>query len=70
MMNSFLKDETLAKLPTDERIKALERIIPRADVDEVLAETGHGQAFYKRLLYKSMCYKNHRTDGSFCSKFK
>jgi len=49
MMNLFLKDETLAKLPTDERIKALQRIIPRADVDEVLAQTGHDQAFCKRL---------------------
>jgi len=49
MTNPFLKDETLAKLPTDERIKALERIIPRTHIDEVLAQTGHDQAFCKRL---------------------
>jgi len=49
MMNSFLKGETLAMLPTDDRIKALQRSIPRADLDEVLAQTGHDQAFCKRL---------------------
>ncbi len=40
---------TFALLPTDERIKAMQRIIGRAHVDAVLAETGHDKAFCKRL---------------------
>ncbi len=38
-----LRQETdaLASWPTGERLRALQRIIPRAKVDEVLALTGH-----------------------------
>ena len=41
--------DALALLPTDERIKALQRVLPRSQVDEVLAETGHDKDFCKRL---------------------
>lgn len=49
MATLFQETESLAMLPTDERVKALQRIIPRAQIDEVLAETGHDKAFCKRL---------------------
>ncbi len=38
MMNPCLENETLAMLPTDERMKALRRSIARTHVDEVLAK--------------------------------
>lgn len=41
--------DALAMLPTDERLKALQRVLPRSQVDEVLAETGHDKDFCKRL---------------------
>ena len=43
-----LKD-ALKLLPTDERLRALQRIIPRSQVDAVLAQTGHDQAVCSRL---------------------
>ena len=49
MNNPFLENETLDLLPSDERIKALQRTIPHAQVEEVLAQTGHDKAFCKRL---------------------
>ena len=49
MNNPFLKNETLDLLPSDERIKALQRTIPHYQVEEVLAQTGHDKAFCKRL---------------------
>ena len=49
MINIFQENEPLALLPTDERIKALQRTIPHAQVEEVLAQTGHDKAFCKRL---------------------
>jgi hypothetical protein len=39
----------LAQLPTDERIRALQRIIPRTKVQAVLVQTGHAKRRYKIL---------------------
>lgn len=39
----------LAELPSDERVRALERIIPRRTVQEVLQQTGHAKRRYKIL---------------------
>ena len=39
----------LAALPTDERLRALQRIIPRARVDAALAQTGRDRAHCRRL---------------------
>ena len=46
-----LRQETdaLASWPTAERIRALQRIIPRARVEEVLAQIGHDRAVCRRL---------------------
>jgi hypothetical protein len=46
-----LRKETdaLASWPTQERLRALQRIIPRAQVEEVLAHTGHDRSFCARL---------------------
>ena len=49
MTDLFQKPESLAMVPTAERVRGLQRIIPRALVDEVLAETGHDKVFCKRL---------------------
>ena len=49
MINIFQENETLALLPTDERTKALQRTIPRTQVEEVLAQTGPDKAFCRRL---------------------
>ena len=46
-----LYQETAAwtSLPTRDRLRALQRIIPRAQVEEVLAQTGQDRAVCKRL---------------------
>ena len=46
-----LRQETdaLASWPTGERLRALHRIIPRAQVEAVLAQTGHDRALCPRL---------------------
>jgi len=49
MSNPFQKDTPVALLPANDRIKALQRVIPRVQVDDVLAETGHDRAWCKRL---------------------
>jgi hypothetical protein len=41
--------DALASWPTDERLRALQRIIPQARVEEVLAQTGHDRRMCKRL---------------------
>jgi hypothetical protein len=41
--------ERLANFPSDERTRALERIIPRHAVREVLRQTGHARRHYKIL---------------------
>src|SRR5947209_4419193 len=41
--------DALASWPTRERIRALKRIIPRARVEEVLAQTGHDRTRCRRL---------------------
>jgi hypothetical protein len=41
--------DACASWPTDERIRALKRIIPRARVEEVLARTGHARSHCPRL---------------------
>lgn len=46
----------LAKLPSDERIRALERIIPLATVQEVLQQTGHHLRRCSRLPHWFMTY--------------
>lgn len=38
-----------ASVPVPDRLRALQRIIPRAQVEEVLAQTGHDRAVCKRL---------------------
>jgi hypothetical protein len=40
---------TLAQWPTAERVRALKRIIPRAQVQQVLRRTGHARRRYLRL---------------------
>jgi hypothetical protein len=49
MLNVAGDLEHLAQLPTDERVRALERIIPRQAVQEVLQRTGHARRRYKIL---------------------
>src|SRR5437763_7591501 len=39
----------LARWPTAERTRALQRILPRARVQQVLRRTGHGRRHYRRL---------------------
>lgn len=41
--------EQLANYPSDERVRALERIIPRQTVQAVLVQTGHARRRYKIL---------------------
>jgi hypothetical protein len=41
--------ERLANFPSDERTRALERIIPRQTVQEVLRQTGHARRHYQIL---------------------
>lgn len=41
--------EALQRLPSDERLRALERIIPLDVVQQVLRETGHDRRHYSRL---------------------
>ena len=41
--------DALASWPTAERLRALQRIIPRARVEEVLAQTGHDRVVCRRL---------------------
>ena len=41
--------EKLANFPSDERTRALERLIPRRDIRAVLHETGHDRRHYKIL---------------------
>src|ERR1700736_6423518 len=49
-MNSLCTDAgTLAQWPTAERLRALKRIIPRAQVQAVLRRTGHARRRYLRL---------------------
>ena len=49
MSNPFEENTPFALLPTNERINALQRVIPRTQVEEVLAETGDDKAWCKRL---------------------
>jgi len=49
-MTDLLGDlKELAAFPSDERARALERIIPRHEVQEVLRQTGHARRRYKIL---------------------
>ena len=48
--------EALQKLPTDERLRALERIIPPDAVQEVLRQTGHDRRHCARLPHWFMAY--------------
>src|SRR5512147_2156088 len=41
--------DALASWPTGERLRALQRIIPRVQVEAVLAQTGHDRAVCRRL---------------------
>ena len=49
MINLRQETDALASWPTGERLRALQRIIPRAQVEEVLAQTGHDRAVCTRL---------------------
>lgn len=49
MSNLGKEVSVLTSLPTQERFQGLQRVLPRAVVDEVLAETGHDRAVCKRL---------------------
>jgi hypothetical protein len=49
-MPSFYDDATaLQRWPTDERLRALRRVLPRATIDKVLRRTGHADRRYLRL---------------------
>jgi Insertion element 4 transposase N-terminal/Transposase DDE domain len=49
MIDLFSDLKQLANHPSDERVRALERIIPRQLVQEVLTQTGHARRRYKIL---------------------
>ena len=49
MIDFHQETQALASWPSKERLRALERIIPRAQVQEILAQTGHERVFCKRL---------------------
>ena len=41
--------DALDRLPADDRVRALERILPPAVVQQVLRQTGHDRRHYSRL---------------------
>ena len=47
MANPFQKNNHFSLLPTNDRINALQRVITRVQVDEVLAETCRDRALCK-----------------------
>src|SRR6516165_3506924 len=49
MPSLYTEAATLAQWPTAERIRALKRIIPRAQVQAILRRTGHAHRRYLRL---------------------
>ncbi len=49
MRSLYSEASALAQWPTTERLRALKRIIPRADVQAVLRRTGHARRRYLRL---------------------
>ena len=49
MINLHHETDALASWPTGERLRALQRIIPRAQVEAVLAQTGHDRIVCTRL---------------------
>ena len=49
MIDFHQETNALASWPTEERLRALERILPRTQVQEILAQTGHDRALCKRL---------------------
>jgi hypothetical protein len=49
VINLRQETDALASWPTGERLRALQRIIPRAQVEEVLAQTGHDRTVCTRL---------------------
>ena len=56
-MSKFARDLVgLSKLPSDERIRALERIIPLDTVQEVLRQTGHDKRHCSCLPHWFMAY--------------
>ena len=49
MIDISKEADACASWPTRERLRALKRIIPRARVEEVLAQTGHDRSHCSRL---------------------
>jgi hypothetical protein len=49
MPSLYTDPETLAQWPTAERLRALKRILPRANVQAILQRTGHARRRYLRL---------------------
>jgi hypothetical protein len=49
MISLYTEAATLAQWPTVERLRALKRIIPRANVQAILRRTGHASRRYLRL---------------------
>src|SRR5512135_3604308 len=49
VINLRQETDALASWPTGERLRALQRIIPRVQVEAVLAHTGHDRAVCRRL---------------------
>jgi Insertion element 4 transposase N-terminal/Transposase DDE domain len=49
MPSLYTEPATLAQWPTAERIRALKRIVPRANIQAVLRRTGHARRRYLRL---------------------
>ena len=50
MLSLYTDAATLAQWPTRERLRALKRIVPRANVQAVLRRTGHAERRYKPAL--------------------
>ncbi len=49
MIDLYQETAAWTSLPTRDRLRALQHIIPRAQVEEVLAQTGQDRAVCKRL---------------------
>ncbi|MEA1053613.1 hypothetical protein U5801_27970 [Lamprobacter modestohalophilus] len=55
MIDLHQETAALAAWPTHERLRALQRIIPRARVDDALAQTGRDRTHCRRHRGGSWC---------------
>ncbi|CAK0760862.1 hypothetical protein CCP4SC76_3380003 [Gammaproteobacteria bacterium] len=74
MIDLLRETTSLSSWPTDERLQALQRIIPRALVEEILAETGQNPVLCMRLpgwfmvffvIAMGWCCRDSRNSGIF-----